>query len=109
MENRSIFWHYPLYLEGAQYNTVVNVYGTDIPYWRATPCSVIRQGDWKLMQFFEDDSVKLFNLKEDLGEIRDLAHSEPEKAAMLLEELRAWQKRTGAVIPSVLNPVFNPG
>ena len=109
LENRSIFWHYPLYLEGAQYNTVVNVYGTDIPYWRATPCSVIRQGDWKLMQFFEDDSVKLFNLKEDLGEIRDLAHSEPEKAAMLLEELRAWQKRTGAVIPSVLNPVFNPG
>ncbi len=104
LENRSIFWHYPLYLEGAQYNTVVNVYDTDIPYWRATPCSVIRQGDWKLMQFFEDDSVKLFNLKEDLGEIRDLAHSQPEKAAMLLEELRAWQKRTGAVIPSVLNP-----
>ena len=109
LENRSIFWHYPLYLVGTQYNTVVNVYGTDIPYWRATPCSVIRQGDWKLMQFFEDESVQLFNLKEDLGENRDLAGSEPEITARLLEELRAWQKDTGAVIPSVLNPQFNPG
>ena len=109
LENRSIFWHYPLYLAGSQYNQVVNVYGTDMPYWRATPCSVIRQGDWKLMQFFEDDSLKLFNLKKDLGEKNNLIHSEPERAAMLLKELRAWQKRTEAVIPTVLNPDFNPG
>ena len=108
LKNRSIFWHYPLYLAGGQYNTVVNIYGTDIPYWRATPCSVIRKGDWKLMQFFEDDSVKLFNLKEDLGEQNDRADSEPERAARLLEELRAWQMHTGAVIPSVLNPQFDP-
>ncbi len=109
LQNRSIFWHFPLYLAGGEYNTVVNVYGTDIPYWRATPCSVIRRGDWKLMQFFEDDSVKLFNLKEDLGEQNDRADSEPERTARLLEELRAWQKRAGAVIPTVLNPDFNPG
>ena len=108
LQNRSIFWHFPLYLAGGQYNTVVNVYGTDIPYWRATPCSVIRRGDWKLMQFFEDDSVKLFNLKEDLGETNDRADSEPERTARLLEELQAWQKRAGAVIPSTLNPEFNP-
>ena len=109
LENRSIFWHYPLYLAGTQYNTVVNVYSTDLPYWRATPCSVIRRGDWKLMQFFEDDSVQLFNLKEDIGESRDLSESEPEITATLLEELQAWQMDTRAVIPSVLNPDFNPG
>ena len=109
LEDRSMFWHYPLYLSGAQYNQVVNVYGTDKPYWRATPCSVIRRGDWKLIQFFEDDSIELYNLREDLGEKMDLSASKPEKASAMLRELQAWQKTTGAVIPTVLNPDYNPG
>jgi arylsulfatase A-like enzyme len=108
LTNRSIFWHYPLYLQGSDYNQVVNVYGTEKPYWRATPCSVIRKGDWKLIQFFEDDSIQLFNLKDDLGEQTDLAKSNPKKAQALLKELKAWQQETKAVIPSELNPDFNP-
>lgn len=108
LQNRAIFWHYPLYLAGAQYNQVVNVHGTDKPYWRATPCGVIRKGDWKLIQFFEDDSIQLFNLKEDLGETTDLATKKQRKAQIMLEELKAWQKHTKAVIPSTLNPDF-PG
>ncbi|MCZ6672226.1 MAG: sulfatase-like hydrolase/transferase, partial [Verrucomicrobia bacterium] len=107
--NRSIFWHYPLYLQGSDYNQIVNVYGTDKPYWRATPCSVIRKGDWKLIQFFETNSIKLFNLKKDIGESNDLAKANPKKAASMLKELQAWQKRTDAVIPTKLNPDFNPG
>lgn len=108
LQDRAIFWHYPLYLAGAQYNKVVPVYSTGIPYWRATPCSVIRKGDWKLMQFFEDDSIKLFNLSEDLGETEDLAEANPEKAISLLHELKAWQADTKAAIPTTLNPDFNP-
>jgi arylsulfatase A-like enzyme len=109
LQNRSIFWHYPLYLSSAHYNKVVNVHGTNIPYWRATPCSVIRKGDWKLIQFFEDDSVKLYNLKEDIGENHNLAKANPKKATSLLKELKTWQKQTKAVIPTELNPDFNPG
>lgn len=109
LKNRSMFWHYPLYLAGAQYNKVVPVHSTDRPYWRATPCSIIRKGDWKLMQFFEDDSIKLFNLTEDLGETQDLAEAHPEIAATLLNELKAWQVETDAIIPETLNPDFNPG
>jgi arylsulfatase A-like enzyme len=108
-KNRSIFWHYPLYLQGTDYNQVVNVYGTDKPYWRATPCSVIRKGDWKLIQFFETDSVELYNLKHDIGEENDLAKSNPDKAESMLAELEAWQKNTRAVIPTKLNPDYNPG
>ncbi len=108
LENRSMFWHYPLYLAGAQYNQVVPVHSTDRPYWRATPCSVIRKGDWKLMQFFEDDSIQLFNLTEDLGETQNLAKAYPEIAASLLKELKAWQAETDAIIPSTPNPDFNP-
>ncbi len=109
LENRSIFWHYPLYLSGAQYNKVINVHDSDIPYWRATPCSVIRKGDWKLMQFFEDDSLQLYNVTQDLGEAENLAETHPEIAENLLKELQEWQLDTSAVIPSELNPDFNPG
>jgi arylsulfatase A-like enzyme len=77
-------------------------------YWRATPCSVIRKGDWKLIQFFEDNSTRLFNLAEDIGESNDLATTNPDKARELLTELEAWQAATSAVIPKSLNPDFDP-
>ena len=60
------------------------------------------------MQFFEDDSIKLFNLKNDIGEKNDLANSQPEKTASLLEELQAWQKRTKAVIPACSTRTLTP-
>lgn len=106
--DRAIFWHYPLYLNGANYNQVVPVHSTDQLYWRATPCSVIRKGDWKLIQFFESDAVELYNLNQDIAESVDLANSHPEKAAALLRELKEWQKETRAIIPSQLNPDFDP-
>ncbi len=109
LKNRSIFWHYPLYLAGGGYNQVVRIHGTDRNYWRATPCSVIRKGDWKLIQFFEDDSIQLYNLKNDLGEQSDLSSAEAQRAQAMLMELKAWQKKTQAVIPSKLNPDYDPG
>ena len=38
-------------------------------------------GDWKLIEWFEDDSIELFNLADDIGETGDLAQSQPERAA----------------------------
>jgi arylsulfatase A-like enzyme len=108
LTDRSIFWHYPLYLSGNGYSKVVPIHGTNTMYWRATPCSVIRKGDWKLIQFFEDDSIQLFNLRTDFGEKNDLAHAKPAKVAALLAELKNWQKETGATIPSKLNAAFDP-
>jgi arylsulfatase A-like enzyme len=108
LQDRAIFWHYPLYLAGGTYNQVLPIQGTDRNYWRATPCSVIRQGDWKLLQFFEDDSIRLYNLKKDIGETQDLAESESKRAAAMLETLKAWQRNTEAAIPTRLNPDFDP-
>ena len=108
LADRAIYWHYPLYLAGGGYNQVVPVDGTEAKYWRATPCSVIRKGDWKLIQFFESDTVQLFNLKDDIGESNDLSKSQPEKAEQLRQQLLAWQKKTQAVIPREPNPDFDP-
>ncbi|MDF7823456.1 sulfatase [Pontiellaceae bacterium B12227] len=102
---RAIYWHYPMYLSGRV--QVKPVYGTNRMYWRATPCSIVRKGDWKLMQFFETGSVELYNIKEDIGETKDLAVSHPEKADELLKMLGKWQVKANADIPTSLNPAFN--
>lgn len=108
LRDRAVFWHYPLYLAGAGYNQVIPVHGTDRMYWRATPCSVIRRGDWKLIEFFESDSVELYNLREDPGESRDLSGKYRERAAEMRAELRRWRAESGAVMPESMNPDFNP-
>jgi hypothetical protein len=52
---------------------------------------LVRDRDWKLIRFFEDGYEELYNLREDIGETRNLADSEPEKRAELSAKLTAWQ------------------
>lgn len=103
---RSIYWHYPLYLHGRE--RVKPVFGTDRMYWRTTPCSVVRTGDWKLIQFFETGTPELYNVKEDIGEQNDLAAQYPEKVSDMLKSLKSWQIETNADIPATINPDFAP-
>ncbi|MHC4250627.1 MAG: sulfatase [Planctomycetota bacterium] len=108
MKERSIFWHYPLYLSGN--NTegrTTPVFGTDRMYWRGVPASVVVRGPWKLIHYFEDDSTALYNLAEDIGETRDVSGRHPDVAAALRRELGAWQAETKAVIPTEPNPRFD--
>ena len=103
---RPIYWHYPMYLNGSV--AVKPIYGTDKMVWRATPCSIVRKGDWKLMEFFETGTTELYNIKEDIGEANDLSDQYPERVDELLKSLKKWQVATGADIPSTLNPKFDP-
>jgi arylsulfatase A-like enzyme len=80
---RAIYWHYPHY--GNQ---------------GGSPGSAIRVGDWKLIEFFEDHRLELYNLKNDLGEQHDLAAQQGKKAAELHEKLKAWRVAVGARMPS---------
>jgi len=105
--DRAIFWHYPLYLSGNGEGKVHPIAGTDKLYWRGVPASMIVRGPWKLMHLFEDNSIRLFNVDEDLGESKDLATKYPEIAATLLAELKKWQTETKAAIPTKMNPNFN--
>lgn len=70
-----------------------------------TPGAYIRDGNFKLIEFFEDSHIELYNLREDVGEERNLASTMPDKAAALQKALRAWQAEIEAAIP-VPNPDY---
>jgi arylsulfatase A-like enzyme len=90
LPKRNLYWHYPHYHPGG-----------------ATPYGAVRSGDWKLIEFFEDDHVELYNLKDDGSETTDLSAKEPKKTAELKADLHAWRKRVAAQMPSP-NPKANP-
>jgi uncharacterized sulfatase len=76
-------------------------------YHHSTPAAAIREGDYKLIEFFEDDHLELYNLSEDIGEKHNLAEAMPEKAAELRGKLRRWQESVGAEFPTP-NPDYDP-
>ena len=71
---------------------------------RAPPCA---RGDWKLIEFFEDGRLELYNLREDLGEQTDLAAKDPARVRKLHGMLVRWREEMEAVIPAP-NPDYNP-
>jgi len=87
---RPIFWHYPHY--GNQ---------------GGAPAGAVREGDWKLIEWYENGRVELFNLANDIGETMNLANAEPERTARMRQMLHDWRTQTGAIMPTH-NPNFNP-
>ena len=105
MEERALFWHFPLYLTGGA-DKCLPVYGSDEIHWRAVPSSVIMKGDWKLIYYYEYDSFELFNLAEDVGEKQNLVGEQRYVSDALLAELREWVKAVHAPVPLIPNPKF---
>jgi arylsulfatase A-like enzyme len=88
--DRALFWHYPHY--GNQ---------------GGAPSAAIRRGPWKLIHWFEDDRVELFNLTNDVAESNDVAAREATRVAALKSELAAWQREVGAKFP-IRNTSYDP-
>lgn len=62
--------------------------------------SAIRQGDYKLIENLDDGSVELYNLKNDIGEAKDLSAELPDRAAELRRDLQQWRLTSGAAMPA---------
>ncbi len=78
-----LFWHYPHY--GNQ---------------GGRPGGAVREGDWKLIEWYEDESLELYNLKDDLAETHNLSAKYPDKVKELHDKLIAWRKSVNAVMPT---------
>jgi hypothetical protein len=61
----------------------------------------MREGDWKLIEFFDEGTAELYNLKTDLSEKNNLAQAEPERLKAMQAKLAAWRSETGAYMPVV--------
>ena len=79
----------------------------DKHYHRTLPYGAIREGDWKLIEFFEEGTRELFNLKKDPNEKINLAQKNPEKAQDLLKKLVTCRGSVGAQMPTK-NPNYDP-
>lgn len=90
LERDAIYWHYPHYHAGG-----------DSPY------SAVRAGDYRLVHFHEDDSVRLYDLGKNIGEQKNLAESESDLAEQLRDQLESWHREVGAQMPTP-NPKHDP-
>jgi arylsulfatase A-like enzyme len=91
LKRRAIYFHYPNYAWHGS-----NKLG-----------GAVREGDYKLIERYDDDSVELYNLADDLSETRDLSLKMPKKAAEMKRKLDAWLTESGAIMPERLSPQNN--
>jgi len=89
-DREALYWHYPHYSNAG-----------------SSPTGAIREGNFKLMEFFEDERVELYNLAFDPGEAQDISAVLPEKAKNLRRKLADWRERAGAK-PALPNPDYDP-
>ncbi|MBN1420318.1 MAG: sulfatase [Planctomycetes bacterium] len=93
LRREAVYWHYPHYSNQG-----------------GMPGGAVRKGDWKLIEFYEDGALELYDLSKDIGEAANLAASKPEKVAELRGDLDAWRVRVGAQMPARRAPAsVTPG
>jgi arylsulfatase A-like enzyme len=106
--DRALYWHFPAYLQMYKDDRSFED-SHDKPWFRTTPVSVIRDGDWKLLEYFETGDLELYNLKDDIGEQHNLVDANPDKLKQLHQKLKAWRIETNAPVPTELNPDYVTG
>jgi len=85
-----IFWHFPQYSN----------------HGMQSPGGAVRFGDYKLLEYFENNTVQMFNLREDIGEQNDISQTEPEIRERLRELLHSWREDVNAQMPQQ-NPNYD--
>ena len=90
LKRNALFWHFPCYIG------------------KGEPMSLLRAGDYKLIQKFAGPTFELYNVKKDPSEETDLAKTETAKLEELKKLLFAWQKETGAFLADQKNPAYDP-
>jgi arylsulfatase A-like enzyme len=90
LSDRPFFWHMPNYTNQG-----------------GRPSGAVREGEWKLIEHYEDGRLELFDLKADPSEQNDLAPAEPARVAAMRGKLEAWRRSVNASMPKA-NPAFQP-
>jgi arylsulfatase A len=86
----ALYWHYPHYSNQG-----------------GRPGGVIREGDWKLIEFYDDGRWELFDVRKDKGESRNVVEEQKAVATRLQRKLDQWRRDTKAQMMDE-NPEFKP-
>ena len=86
----ALYWHYPHYSNQG-----------------GPPAGAVRAGNYKLIEFFEDGRLELYDLANDIGEANDLARRDPKRTAQMHEMLKRWRASVNAAMPAA-NPKYDP-
>lgn len=105
LTERSLYWHFPIYLQS--YDRELDQ--ARDPLFRTRPGSLIVKGEWSFHEYFEDNEHILYNLKEDRGELENVAKNHPDIMEELRSELSIWRKKMAAPVPGQSNPEYDPG
>lgn len=89
-ESRPFFWHFPHYTNQG-----------------SKPAGAMREGQWKLIEQYEDGSAELYDLSADPGETNNLQMKEPARVAEMRGKLAAWRIAVGAQ-ENTANAAFDP-
>jgi arylsulfatase A len=89
LERQALYWHFPTCM------------------WTRSPMGAIRKGRYKLIEHYEDGSIELFDLEDDIGESINLVSQKSVKARELLDDLQSWRTSMGAEMP-IPNPDYDP-
>lgn len=93
IQRPGIFYHLPCYNGDSIHNAMI---------WQP-PVSAIVDGDWKLVEYYEDNHLELYNLKQDMGETNNLINDHPDKKEELYKKLREWKEEVSAYIPEAID------
>ena len=98
---RSLFWHFPYYHPEKGYQSALPEIGiNDFAISQTKPQSAVRIRAWKLLRFYEQDRLELYDLNTDPGEQHDLATTNPEQLKKMEKQLNSWMGSTKARLPT---------
>lgn len=87
---RKLFWHFPHYTNQG-----------------SRPGGAVRDGNWMMVEYYDEEKAELYDLREDIRETRDLASSQPERVSRMREALADWRNEVNAQ-GNTPNPDFDP-
>ena len=87
---RKFFWHFPHYTNQG-----------------SRPSGAVRDGNWMLVEYYDEEKAELYDLREDIRETQDLAESQPERVSQMRAALAAWRREVHAQ-GNTPNPDFDP-
>jgi len=90
LPNRAIYWHYPHFSNQG-----------------GRPGAAVRVGNWKLIERYEFGRLELYDLKNDVGERKNLAKRFPDRADRMRSMLVRWRQSVRANMPKP-NPAYEP-